>query len=128
MMYLIRHPKEVTAFVERYCVDRRKALGHLKIAGGDPRDYFSDEELAAFESAYQQVKDRYIEVLCERCNITRDRMSWSPLDLASMAREEGILDLVFLAYAAAAYISFRYDNSIRGDRGWHCIQTRSVAY
>jgi Family of unknown function (DUF5677) len=89
MMYLIRHPKKARDFLDYHRVQMRKTVDHMKNARIEVTRFFTAQELTEIESRYQEVRSRFIEVLCKRCGKTRDAMSWTKTDLATMAREVG---------------------------------------
>ena len=74
MLHLIKHPKEAQDFWDHYWVEIRKAVMHVRDGGSDPRRRWSDQELTEIEAEYQRVRHRYAGT------------SWTPLDLATMAR------------------------------------------
>ena len=101
MMWLIRHPEDLADFVDYHYVHVRKTMRHFTDAGGDPGRRHGAAELTEIEKRYKAVRGRYLEVLCKKCNKTRDQGSWTKRDLASMARAVGLGE----AYLAAGYMS-----------------------
>jgi Family of unknown function (DUF5677) len=101
MMYLIRHPEKTADFLDYDRVLTRKTINHLKAVGSDPTKLFPAEFLADVESRYQSVKDRFVEVFCDKCGNTRISLSWAPIDLATMAKE---VDFA-VHYPSLAYLS-----------------------
>jgi hypothetical protein len=61
-------------------------------------EFLSPSQIGQIESAYKETRQKYQEVLCKRCGTTRTRLSWSELDLLSMAREAGIDKLYLRCY------------------------------
>lgn len=90
MMYLIRNPGEAENFLDHEHVQRRKIVSHIKAGGADPRDYFGAKELKEIESNYAAVKAKFLEPVCKKCGTTRPGISWTKVDLATMARKVGL--------------------------------------
>jgi hypothetical protein len=119
MMHLIRHPEEVQDFLDYHHVHLRKTVNHIKAAGDDPAKYFSAEQLTEIETNYQAVKPRFLEEICKRCGTTRDGMSWTKTDLATMARNVGLGPYyVALCYFPTLQLHTRSWESAPAWRSW----------
>jgi len=90
MMQLIKHPDQVDDFLAYHHVHIRKTIRHMMAGGVDPTRYLTKDQLDSIEAEYQAVKARFVEVVCKTCGTTRDSMSWTKTDLATMARNVGL--------------------------------------
>jgi hypothetical protein len=52
--------------------------------------YLPKALIEQIQGAYKNAKEKYKEVVCKKCGTSRTRLSWSELDLLSMAREAGL--------------------------------------
>ncbi len=85
--YLSNNPHEANTFVEYYAISQGKLLNHAKELGQVAALKLTAEVIAKIEEAYKTAKPKFEETLCEKCGTKRVRISWSRLDLFSMARQ-----------------------------------------
>jgi hypothetical protein len=86
--YIAKHPQKADQFLEYYYVHVGKQFNHAKRVL--PMDkYLSKAQIEQIVGAYENTKEKYKEVVCKKCGTRRTRLSWSELDLLSMAREVG---------------------------------------
>jgi hypothetical protein len=95
--YVAKNPDKAERFLEYHYVHQGKHFNHAKKA------FSMDERLSAsqiekIESAYKEARQKFQEVLCKNCGTTRTSLSWSELDLLSMAREAGLDKLYLQCY------------------------------
>ena len=96
--YIAKHPDQADAFLEYHHIHQGKMLKHAKPLLEKVKNQISPEELRTTEELYKTYKDKFREPLCKKCNTYRTRLSWSPLDLASMSRDVDMEELYFAGY------------------------------
>ena len=96
--YIAKHPEQADAFLEYHHIHQGKMLTHAKPLLNKARNQITSEELRSTEELYKTYKGKFREPLCKKCNTYRTRFSWSPLDLASMARDVDMEALYFAGY------------------------------
>lgn len=84
--YLAKNPKEVDRFLQYRDVHWGKLLNHTAKLF-NLREIFAEEKLAEIKRSYESAKDDFQEPVCKTCNTTRTQISWSRLDIASMAQQ-----------------------------------------
>ena len=117
MAYISKSPSEAEAFLAYHPVHVGRALHHAK-AVVDVTKIRPRSEIEDMERQFGAVKDKYQEVLCEKCETTRTRFSWSPLDIASMAKKVGL---------DGFYLTCYYDPILHGHATPSSILLRLVA-
>lgn len=95
--YIAKNPEKAEQFLDYHNVHQGKLLNHAKQVFPMGK-YLSASQIDEIQSAYRRTKDKYQEVLCEKCGTTRTSFSWSELDLLSMAREAGLHKLYLQCY------------------------------
>lgn len=90
LAYISENPDKSEDFLDYFNIHRGKFLNHAKQALPSDKLNLSGEEVLEIQNNYEATKERYQEVLCKNCGITRTRNSWSKLDTLSMAREAGL--------------------------------------
>lgn len=86
--YLSKNPTEVDQFLDYHRVQEWKLYKRAEEIYGD-KPLVSPERKEEMKRSYEEVRERFMEVLCQRCGITRLQISWSKLDTASMALKAG---------------------------------------
>jgi len=86
--YLSRNPAEVDQFLDYRFVQEWKLYKRAEELYRD-KPLMSPEQREEMKRRYEEVKDRFMESLCQRCGTTRPQLSWSKLDTASMALKSG---------------------------------------
>ena len=95
--YIAKNPDKAEQFLEYYYVHQGKHFNHAKkVFAMD--EFLSSSQIEQIESAYEKAKQKYQEVLCKKCGTTRTWISWSELDLLSMARKAGLDKLYLQCY------------------------------
>ena len=95
--YVAKYPDKAEQFLEYHYVHQGKHFNHAKkVFAMD--ELLSPSQIEQIESAYKETRQKYQEVLCKKCGTTRTRLSWSELDLLSMAREAGLDKLYLQCY------------------------------
>lgn len=87
--YIAKNPDKAEQFLEYHYVHQGKHFNHAKKLFA-MSELLSPPQIKQIETAYKKTKQKYQEVLCKKCGTTRTRLSWSELDLLSMAREAGL--------------------------------------
>jgi hypothetical protein len=89
--YIAKNPEEVELFLDYHLIHQKKALNHLKqVYNADElREVITESQMEKIQNEANRVREQFKEVLCEKCNITRDRFSWSKLGMPDMARIAG---------------------------------------
>lgn len=89
--FISKNPSEADTFLDYHFVHQRKSLNHIRgiFSADQLKEFVSDAEMAEIMENSDNVRDQFRETLCAECGTTRDRFSWSKLDLASMARAVG---------------------------------------
>ena len=82
--YLSAHPDEAENFLDYSWVHIRKTVNHQRNVY--KRNLLPAEEIDEINQEYEKVKDKFQEPLCKKCGTTKPQMSWSRLDIGSMAR------------------------------------------
>lgn len=90
LAYISENPDKAEDFLDYFNIHQWKFLNHVRQVFALDKLNLSSEEEAEIQNNYEKVKERYKEVLCEKCDKTRIRNSWSKLDTLSMARNAGI--------------------------------------
>jgi hypothetical protein len=87
--YLVKYPQEVENFLAYHHIHRYKDLVHLKqmYSAEKLNDLVPISRQKEIEQNYQTRRDQFATTKCEKCNTTRPMMSWSKLDLATMAKK-----------------------------------------
>lgn len=89
MGYIAKNPDKAEAFLEYHYIHQGKHFNHAKqVFRMD--ELLSLSQIEQIETAYSKAKKKYQEALCKKCGTTRTRLSWSELDLLSMARVAGL--------------------------------------
>ena len=93
--YIAKYPHKAGEFLDYYHVHRGKQFNHAKslLAKELPTEMIEE-----IQDSYKKAKEKYQEVVCKKCGTRRTRLSWSELDLLSMAREVGLEGLYSLCY------------------------------
>ena len=91
LKYLHEHPEEIDAFLDFDRVQQRKLMYQVFDIFG--RDALSPEAIAATESRFEEVKERFTIKSCgvKNCTCTHTRVNhtWSKLDFVAMAKQTG---------------------------------------
>jgi len=91
LKYLHEHPEEIDAFLDFDRVQQRKLMYQVFDIFG--RDVLSPEAIAATESRFEEVKERFTIKCCgvKNCTCTHTRVNhtWSKLDFVAMAKQTG---------------------------------------
>jgi len=95
--YIARKPEKAQQFLEYHYVHQGKQFNHANQVFPMSK-YLTASQIEQIQSGYKKAKDKYQEVVCEKCGTTRTRFSWSELDLLSMAREAGLHTLYLQCY------------------------------
>jgi hypothetical protein len=82
--YLSTHPDEAENFLDYSWVHIRKTINHQRNVY--KRDLLPAEEIEEINREYEKVKDKFQEPSCKKCGTTKPQMSWTKLDVGSMAR------------------------------------------
>lgn len=98
LAYVAKHPDQADMFLEYHYIHQGKMLSHAKPLLDKARGQIPSEELRSAEELYKTYKSKFREPLCKKCKTYRTRFAWSPLDLASMARDVNMDGLYFAAY------------------------------
>ncbi len=100
LVYLSKNPQEAETFLAYLPIVQRKILNNAREVGQLPLLNLSCEQIAEIERVYERVKSDFEETLCKKCGSKRPRISWSSLDLASMARkaDPGLFELYTTLY------------------------------
>lgn len=81
--YISTHPGEADKFLDYFWIHMKKDINHQK-------NVYKNHVLSPGEEhiieEYEKVKDLFIEPLCKKCGTSRPQMSWTKLDVASMAK------------------------------------------
>lgn len=93
--YIAKNRDKADDFLDYHHVHLGRHLNHAKQVFPD---ILSPELIAGIQSNYNTMKNKYEEVICKKCNITRIRFSWSELDILSMARKAGLDKLYLQCY------------------------------
>jgi hypothetical protein len=122
LRYIAKNPKKAEDFLDYHHVHLGKLFNHARrIFGNDMK--LSSEQIADIQSNYDAMKEKYKEIFCAKCGSTRIRMSWSELDILSMAREAELDNLYLQCYyepllqAHTTVSSLIYRLKWRGDYG-----------
>jgi len=112
--YIAKNPDKAEAFLEYHYIHQGKYFNHAK------QVFRMDKLLSAFqikqiETAYSKAKEKYQEVLCKKCGTTRTRLSWSELDLLSMARVAGL---------DKSYLQCYYDPTLQAHTTFSALVSR----
>lgn len=78
-------------------------------------ELLSPSQIEQIETAYSKAKEKYQEVLCKKCGTTRTRLSWSELDLLSMARVAGL---------EKSYLQCYYDPTLQAHTTFSALVSR----
>lgn len=95
LAYISENPDKAEDFLDYFNIHQWKFLNHTRQTFSLDKLNLSNKEEAEIQGNYETAKERYREVLCEKCGNTRIRNSWSKLDTLSMARKTG-LDLLYV--------------------------------
>lgn len=101
-VYIAKNLEEVELFLDYHLIHQKKALNHLKqVYNTDElKEVISESQMEEIQNEANRVRDKFKEVLCEKCNIKRDRFSWSKLGMPDMAKiaGDGYRKLYFFCY------------------------------
>lgn len=95
--YITKKPDKAEQFLEYHFIHQGKHFNHAKQAFRMD-EHLSSSQIEQIETAYRKAKEKYQEVLCKKCGTTRTRLSWSELDLLSMARVAGLDNFYLQCY------------------------------
>jgi hypothetical protein len=84
--YLAKNPEQVETFLHYHPVHMGKLLNHAAEIF-DLTELFPEAKIAEIKQAYQEAKKDFQEPICEKCKTTRTQISWSRLDIGSMAKK-----------------------------------------
>ncbi|MCP4717718.1 MAG: hypothetical protein GY868_21550 [Deltaproteobacteria bacterium] len=97
--YISEAPDTAQEFLDYYYVHRKKQFSHFKDYIGDKiSDFINPAELELVNEQYENVKDKFTEILCKKCGTTKIMFSWSKMDLISMAKKVGLGNQVWDLY------------------------------
>jgi hypothetical protein len=96
--YIAKNPDQAEPFLEYHHIHKGKMLKHAKKFFAEIENLVDLEEINNAEKLYKKYKDKFQEPLCKRCNKYRTRLSWSSLDLLSMAKKVDMEELYFPGY------------------------------
>lgn len=101
-VYLAKNPDKVDDFLDYHSVQIRKGMNHLKrVTKDEALERMIPKKLQeSIEADYKTVKDKFLETICENCNLTKPMGSWTKLatpDLAFKADVE-LANLYFYDY------------------------------
>lgn len=96
--YISKNPQEAELFLEYHFVHKGKMLNHAKTFFGDLKDQIDPKDIEDTEKKYKLYKEKYREPLCKKCGTYRTQISWSKLDLLSMAKKAEMDSLYFPGY------------------------------
>lgn len=83
--YVAQNPDEAERFLDYHHVHQGKLLNHaIELFG---RDFLPRERVEQVQKLYEQYRNQFQEPLCSTCGTTRTMISWSKLDVASMAKK-----------------------------------------
>jgi hypothetical protein len=97
-LHIANHPDEAEAFLEYHLVHQRKTLRVAEATGVDLSGVVLLEEQARIEARYQEIKDRYRQMLCPECGVALGDSSWTKKDPIAMSRELNLQESAFCLY------------------------------
>ena len=123
--YIAKNPDKADDFYDYHHIHIGKFFNHAK---EHFNKHLSQNEIAQIQDNYKKTKEKYRETICTKCGTSRVMMSWSKLDLLSMAREAGLDDIYWQCYlvptlqAHATMSSLIYRLKAREDGGLSFIE------
>ena len=91
--YIDEHPEEMSSFTDYHAVAQKKLFYSLQeVFGKEHMPRGSEEKMLA---DFNEVKERFMVTLCEKCGMRRLNHTWSKLDFVSMAKSTGALGQIF---------------------------------
>ena len=82
-------PEEMSSFTDYHAVAQKKLFYSLQeVFGNEHMPPGSEEKMLA---DFNEVKERFMVTLCEKCGMRRLNHTWSKLDFVSMAKSTGAL-------------------------------------
>ena len=112
--YISKNPDKAEQFLEYHYIHRGKHFNHAKMVFA-MNELLSSSQIEEIESAYEKTKQKYQEVLCKKCGTIRTRLSWSELDLLSMARKAGL---------DKSYLQCYYDPTLQAHTTFSSLASR----
>jgi len=89
LAYIAKYPEMADKFLGYHAIHKWRLFNHAsKVL--DMKKLLPSDEIESIKKSYEETKENYQEVLCEKCGKKRVRISWSNLDLASMASKVGL--------------------------------------
>lgn len=87
--YLHTRPEETEDFLDFYWVSLHRLTRAVVDTFG--MENIPSDKLEEMRNMYEQVKQRFLVTICDRCGTKRINHSWSKLDFVSMARRAGTM-------------------------------------
>ncbi len=89
--FIAKKPEEAELFLDYHLIHQKKALNHLRQVynADEMKELISESQMEEIQNEANRVREQFKEVLCETCNLTRDRFSWSKLGIPDMAKIAG---------------------------------------
>jgi hypothetical protein len=99
-MYLSKNTKQVRDYADYMFIQAHKIMSRAREGNPDLDSRYSPEYLAELKAGYERAKEKLKETVCRKCGAPRVQLSWSRLDMATMAKQvgEGIDDLLLKCY------------------------------
>ncbi len=83
--YIAQNPNEAERFLDYHYVHQGKLLNHaIELFGPDFLPHNKVEEI---QNLYRKFRGQFQETVCAKCGATRTMISWSQLDVGSMAKK-----------------------------------------
>jgi hypothetical protein len=108
--YLSKNPEDTEDFLDYNFVHMRKAVNHLRDALGSLYELHKlvpPEKVSEIERDYSQVRNRFMETLCNKCHSKRPMFSWTKHHTGILAQRgsEGLKQMYFYWYYRPTLLS-----------------------
>lgn len=99
-MYLSKNPDQIMDYADYMFIDANKIMKRLREGNSDIDLMYSREYLEELSRGYERARAKLKESVCNRCGTPKTQLSWSRLDMATMAKAvgEGLDDLLLKCY------------------------------
>jgi uncharacterized protein DUF5677 len=99
-MYLSKNPDQIMDYADYMFIDANKIMKRLREGNADIDLMYSREYLEELSRGYERARAKLKESVCNRCGTPKTQLSWSRLDMATMAKAvgEGLDDLLLKCY------------------------------
>lgn len=87
LAYVSKSPTEAEVFLNYHAINKAKVLNQAKEL--DQMDLYglSREQIEEIAKEHETTKPLFTQTLCKKCGTTRQQISWSKLDLFTMAKK-----------------------------------------